>query len=313
VAVALALGAGKDTLASTPVPTRLLMPRTARRDAPGAVQHVMVRGIERREIFVDDADRADFVARLEAILPESDLVAYAWSLMPNHVHLVVRTGQQPLARAMLRLGTGYAGRFNRRYGRAGHLFQNRYHSVPVEDDAHLRLVIRYVHLNPVHAGIVSDVGRLQRFPWTGHGVLMGLRQASFQSVGEVLSLFGPGHVQARAHLRRWMEAPQNPLPQPSSPRTPATLDRLVAGVCSELLVRREDLAAGRREFPVARARALVAHVACDRLGFTQREVAAEVGVSTTAVGHARRRGQRLLDAFSKPEARGLVGKQAGRP
>jgi putative transposase len=92
----------------------------------------MVRGLERRIIFRDDMDRADFVARLAALAESGALAIYAWALLPNHAHLLVRTGQRPLPRSMRSLLTGYAGAFNRRHKRVGHLFQNRYKSIVVE-------------------------------------------------------------------------------------------------------------------------------------------------------------------------------------
>jgi len=88
----------------------------------------MVRGLERRVIFRDDADRADFVRRVAAVAEQGAWTVYAWALLPNHAHLLVRTGTRPLPRSMRSLLTGYAGAFNRRHHRVGHLFQNRYKS-----------------------------------------------------------------------------------------------------------------------------------------------------------------------------------------
>ena len=87
------------------------MPRGPRLDAPGVLHHVMVRGIERRPLFRDDRDRRDFVARLAALPRAEAWTVYAWALLPNHVHLLVRTGPRPLGRTMGSLLTGYAGAF----------------------------------------------------------------------------------------------------------------------------------------------------------------------------------------------------------
>jgi REP element-mobilizing transposase RayT len=97
----------------------------------------MVRGLDRQAIFRGDPDRADFIARLAALAEEGDLIVYAWALLPNHAHLLVRSGSRPLARSMRRLLTGYAGAFNRRHQRTGHLFQNRYKSIVVEEEPYL--------------------------------------------------------------------------------------------------------------------------------------------------------------------------------
>lgn len=102
------------------------MPRQPRLDAPHTLHHVMVRGLERRNLFRDDSDRADFVARLAALAEGGALSVYAWALLPNHAHLLVRTGNRPLPRSMRSVLTGYAGAFNRRHHRVGHLFQKQH-------------------------------------------------------------------------------------------------------------------------------------------------------------------------------------------
>jgi putative transposase len=149
------------------------MPRQPRLDAPEALHHVMVRGLERRVIFRDDRDRADFVARLAARPEAGAWTVSAWAVLSNHAHLLVRTGTRPLARSMRSLLTGYAGAFNRRHKRGGHLFQNRYESVVVVEEAYLWELVRYLHLNPLPAHVVPDLRRLDRDPWTGHSALRG--------------------------------------------------------------------------------------------------------------------------------------------
>lgn len=105
------------------------MPRKARIDAAGALQHIIARGIERRKIFQTQADYTDFLERLGKILKETDTRCFAWAMIPNHFHLLLKTGKAPIANVMLRLLTGYAVSFNRRHRRWGHLFQNRYKSI----------------------------------------------------------------------------------------------------------------------------------------------------------------------------------------
>jgi putative transposase len=106
-----------------------IMPRQSRIDAAGALHHIIVRGIERREIFDDDQDRYGFLERLGAIIEEAQTRCYAWALIPNHFHLLVQTGNVPVATVMRRLLTGHAASYNRRHNRHGHLFQNRYKSI----------------------------------------------------------------------------------------------------------------------------------------------------------------------------------------
>ncbi len=152
------------------------MPRQPRIDAPGLLHHVMARGIERREIFKDDKDRKSFLERFATILEETQTQCYAWALIPNHFHLLLRTGPTPLSKVMRRFMTGYAVTFNKRHKRSGHLFQNRYKSVVCEEDPYLLELIRYIHLNPLRAGIVKDLKELNKYPWTGHSAILGRRK-----------------------------------------------------------------------------------------------------------------------------------------
>ena len=123
------------------------MPRSARLDAPGVLHHVMGRGIERKEIFYNDIDRNDFIARLASLVDEDAMEIYAWVLMPNHFHLLCKTKNFPLASTMRRLLTGYVVNFNKRHKRYGHLFQNRYKSIVCQEDIYLKELVRYIHLN----------------------------------------------------------------------------------------------------------------------------------------------------------------------
>ena len=152
------------------------MPRQRRLDAPGLLQHVMARGIERRKLFRDDKDRNSFLDRLADILEATQTQCYAWALIPNHFHLLLRTGPTPLSKVMRRLMTGYAVTFNKRHKRSGHLFQNRYKSVICEEDPYLLELIRYIHLNPLRARLVRDLKELDRYPWAGHSTILGRRK-----------------------------------------------------------------------------------------------------------------------------------------
>ena len=165
------------------------MPRLARLDAPGVLHHIMIRGIERRKIFLTEKDYEDFLERLAMLLPAMKTACYAWVLMPNHAHFLFRTGTVPLARLMRRLLTGYAVSFNRRHQRHGHLLQNRYKSIICQEEAYLQELVRYIHLNPVRAGIAVDVGELNGYPYCGHSALMGKMKRSWQDVGYVQWLF----------------------------------------------------------------------------------------------------------------------------
>jgi putative transposase len=180
------------------------MPRQARIDTPAALHHIIVRGIERRRIFQDDQDRNGFVDRLGNILSETATSCYAWVLLPNHVHLLLRTGRVPIATVMRRLLTGYAVTYNRRHRRHGHLFQNRYKSVLCQEDPYLLELVRYIHLNPLRAKIVSDLDGLDSYPYAGHRVVLGKEDYSWQDVDRVLSRFGDKAGIARRRYREFV-------------------------------------------------------------------------------------------------------------
>jgi REP element-mobilizing transposase RayT len=180
------------------------MPRQARIDTPGALHHIMVRGIERRKIFKDNKDKDHFVDRLGEILKDTSTFCYAWSLLPNHVHLLLRTGNYPIAAVMRRLLTGYAVTFNRRYKRHGQLFQNRYKSILCQEDPYFTELVRYIHLNPLRAKIVGDYSSLGRHKYCGHGVILGNKKNDWQDVGYVLGFFGKKKKNAQKQYKEYV-------------------------------------------------------------------------------------------------------------
>jgi putative transposase len=302
------------------------MPRGPRRDAPGAVHHVLLRGIERRQIFYDDQDRENFLDRLSQQIEQGHGSCLAWSLMPNHSHLVLRTGDRPLSSVMARLNGGYARWFNYRHARSGYLFQNRFRSIVVSEDVYLRLLVRYVHLNPFRARLVETLAGLEHYPWTGHAALMGRVERPFQAVGEVLGWFGSTAYESRPRLVHWMSqgigedqkgSPLLPIsriepkplhptgaiqPPDVSPRELRARSLRLAGwdltavllwVCRELDADPSAVCAGRKTTPERRARALVAHIVVEQLCIPARRIAPNLGVSSGAVSRAITRGRAL--------------------
>jgi len=165
------------------------MPCQSRKDAPGAIHHIIVRGIARRPVFKEDIDRNSFLDRFGLILDETKTPCYAWALIPNHFHLLLRTGNVPVAAVMWRLLTGYAVSFNRRHKRWGHLFQNRYKSILCQEETYLMELVRYIHLNPLRAKIVKELSSLDRYAFCGHSTLMGNRDYPWQDTTTVLQRF----------------------------------------------------------------------------------------------------------------------------
>lgn len=180
------------------------MPRLARLDITGLLQHVIVRGIERCDIFNDDHDRQLIVDRLFSLLSETGVRCYAWALLSNHFHLLLMPTSTPLSYFMRRLLTGYAVSFNRRNKRSGHLFQNRYKSVVCEEETYLLELVRYIHLNPLRAGIISSLEELDLYPWSGHATLIGNRQIDAQETRKILERFGNSTTTARRNYRQFI-------------------------------------------------------------------------------------------------------------
>ena len=139
------------------------MPRAARKKSATGIYHVLVRGINQQRIFEYEDDFASYLRILERVKRDSPFVLYAYCLMDNHVHLLVGERNAPLSRVVQRIGVSYAYRFNQKHDRSGHLFQDRFKSQPVEDDAYFVTVLRYIHANPVKAGLCRSA---EQYRWS---------------------------------------------------------------------------------------------------------------------------------------------------
>lgn len=162
------------------------MPRSARLDTPGTLHHVIIRGIKRRPIVDVDHDRNAFVERLGQLSTGLKTPIYAWALITNHAHILLRSVLEGLSAFMRKLLTGYAMSYNRRYRRHGHLFQNRYKSIVCEEDAYFKELVRYIHLNPLRAGLVNTLAKLSWYRWSGHSNVVVRRNCSWYARDYVL-------------------------------------------------------------------------------------------------------------------------------
>jgi putative transposase len=180
------------------------MPRQARLDVPGALHHIMVRGINKSTIFEDDKDRIKFLERLGQTVSDGDCSIYAWVLMSNHAHLLFKSGRDGITGVMRKLLTWYALYFNKRHGRTGHLFENRYKSILCDEDTYLLSLVRYIHLNPIRADIIQTLEQLDRYPWTGHRAVIGKVDYPWMDVAFVLSEFGSTRRKAKEAYWRFM-------------------------------------------------------------------------------------------------------------
>ncbi|WP_416198655.1 MAG: Y1-Tnp domain-containing protein [Sporanaerobacter sp.] len=141
------------------------MPRGPREKSESGIYHVMLRGIDKRKIFLSDEDCEKFLDNVEKAMEKSEFTIYGYCLMGNHVHLLIKTGTEDIGDTVKRIAVGYVQYFNIKYGRTGHLFQNRFRSEPVDDDLYFRTVLRYIHQNPVKAGIVK---KLSDYKWSSY-------------------------------------------------------------------------------------------------------------------------------------------------
>ncbi|MDP1809596.1 MAG: transposase, partial [Actinomycetota bacterium] len=171
--------------------------RQARIEAPGILYHVIARGIERKEIFRDPDDYEFFLSRLGRVLVDTETKCLAFCLMPNHIHLLIRSGRIPVSTVMRRLLTGYAVCFNRKYDRVGHLFQNRYKSIICQEESYLLTLIRYIHLNPKRAGLVSGTEGLDSYLYAGHRALIGREKLHWYDTALALSCFSGNVARAK--------------------------------------------------------------------------------------------------------------------
>lgn len=133
------------------------MPRKAREKSKSGIYHIMLRGNNRQTIFEDDEDRKIFLSHLEKCLNETGAIIYAWCLMNNHIHLMIQLVEQDISLIMRKLGAKYVYWYNRKYDRVGNLFQDRFKSEQIEDEKYFLTVLRYIHQNPVKAGLCSNI------------------------------------------------------------------------------------------------------------------------------------------------------------
>lgn len=180
------------------------MARQSRQVCGSGVYHLMVRGVNRSEIFIDDNDRCHYLNTLAKIKMEESIIILGYCLMPNHVHLLSKDDNQNISKFMQRLNVSYSRYFNTRHQRVGHLFQNRFRSEAIEDDAYIMTVLSYIHLNPTKAGMTHQP---DSYRWSSCQVyygdadfLPGLTDTEF-----ILAMYSDKLEMARADVRKAAE------------------------------------------------------------------------------------------------------------
>ncbi|NDL68407.1 transposase [Anaerotalea alkaliphila] len=177
------------------------MPRRAREKSVTGIYHVMWRGNNKQTVFQDSQDCRHFLKILEEYRHKCGFTLYAYCLMGNHVHLLMKEGEEPLGRVFCRIGAKLVFWHNRKYKRVGHLFQDRYRSEAVDNDAYLLTVLRYIHRNPVKAGMVEAVAD---YPWSSYGEY--IRGGGICDTGSMLRFFGEDGEKAVETFRSFHQA-----------------------------------------------------------------------------------------------------------
>jgi len=179
------------------------MPRQARIDYPGALHHVIVRGINGKYIFKETEEKKEFYTRLKDLKEKSSVQIYAWCLMSNHFHILIQTGKTSLSEFMRSLLTGYALNYNKRHKRKGYVFQNRYKSIICDRDEYLLPLVRYIHLNPVKTRMIM-ISELLSYRWTGYRETVGGGAQVLIEHEEVLGFFGQKSKEAIEGYKEYM-------------------------------------------------------------------------------------------------------------
>lgn len=179
------------------------MPRKPRLHVPGGVYHVILRGNHREPLFGADKDRAYLNALVGDVVARFGLRIFAYCWMTNHLHLAVRVGETALDKPMQRLAMRYALHIHRDAGQSGHLFERRFRSILVDADSYLLALVRYIHLNPVVAGMVAEP---TAYRWSSHRDYLGRVTVPWVDTEFVLGMFGPAARVARVRYVRFMQS-----------------------------------------------------------------------------------------------------------
>ncbi len=172
------------------------MARTRRIISSTGIYHIMARGINRQNIFTGNDDYFKYVEILGNYQQELDYELYAYCLMGNHLHLLIKEGNEEIGSTMKRIGVSYVSWFNWQHNRSGHLFQGRFKSEPVEDDSYFLTVLRYIHQNPIAAGIIDD---LEKYRWSSYKEY--IKESRIVNTNFALQLFSPDKAKATAAFR----------------------------------------------------------------------------------------------------------------
>jgi putative transposase len=284
------------------------MARKPRISFPGALHHIIVRGNHKEKVFLYDNDRNKFVELFREYHDRYLFKCYAYVLMPNHIHLLLEEGDTPLSKVMQGINQSYTQYFNTKYKKVGHLFQGRYKTILCDKDRYLIILVRYIHLNPVHAKLVSHP---KDFKWSSHNAYLCGENESFIETEFVLSLFSLKKKQAINRYERFihdgMEGQIEPnfeigsflgdeefvekhIPKCTHPETESktgpTLKQIAYFVADHFNISEQFLHIKSREKKLFEIRCLIGYLACKYANINQKEIAEYFNRSTSTTCHA---------------------------
>lgn len=178
------------------------MPRHARDKSESGIYHIMLRGINKQDIFEDDEDRQRLLETIKHYKTISKYEIYGYCLMSNHVHILVKETEKPISSAIKRICGSYVYWYNWKYSRCGHLFQERYKSEIVEDEGYFLTVLRYIHHNPIKAGLSINV---KDYNWSSYNEYMG--KAVVVDIDFAMDIFSSGRKKALELFEKYMNEP----------------------------------------------------------------------------------------------------------
>lgn len=303
------------------------MARAARMDYPNTFYHVLSRGNERKEIFRDTQDYEKFRDTIGRMVQRFDIEVHAYALMSNHYHLMIRTGDASLSRAIQWLGLTYSMWFNRRHVRSGHLFQGRFKSFVIENDRYFTAMCLYIHANPIRAGIVQNfldypwssypryAAARRKEPWLTTELVLGMYgmsrnrfiDAQLAYAGKQKSLLDKLKyglfLGSKRFVEKWKKRLEGERHREKPQVRRALKDQNIADVIKEVFsgLGVEDPAPFLK--PLRRQkrpnRDLVIYILCHLGLFTNQEIGCEFGVGYTSIPGALKRAQSYIDSDKK--------------
>lgn len=243
------------------------MGRMTRVEIPKTIYHVISRGNNKKDIFLDDKDYNVFLKHLKETLEEKEFLLYCYCLMPNHFHLLIETLDTPLSKIMQKLLTNYAIYFNYRYEQTGHVFQDRYKAKICDKEEYLFKLLQYIHLNPLRAGITKDINN---YKWSSHLVYAGKTNNKDLSIEKLFRRMDCSSV-AQGH-RVYNNLIGELINEDTWQFKKLTLDEILQEISIETKLSKNDILSDSHEQKISMARKNFSYSAANEFGYTLNEI-----------------------------------------